>query len=325
MIIDKLENKINNNRETIKEKDLKMNYLKTIIAYIKELKNENYQNEKNKKRIIKLIYNYENLEYEDKSISQYLLNSGENNNYIVRKESSDNINLLDLNTLETKLSVFIRVFKRIYEHFLLFAIMSSLFIKMNISSIVYIIIIFFLLSKKKNNKNYYIVFKTIVYLTIIQSLILILNINENSLPNIDKEILKNLNDTLSIPLYKKFFGEKSIEFGILLGAGVSRSQLFLIWNENILLFLIYIYLYYFCYSLYNYKNEELDENNKTENNNKNKDEKISTSDKNENNDKKNIIHQLLSNNELKEEIFNINENDYQTIAEIMKHNFNCLL
>ena len=321
MIIDKLENKINNNRETIKEKDLKMNYLKTIIAYIKELKNENYQNEKNKKRIIKLIYNYENLEFEDKSISQYLLNSGENNNYIVRKESSDNINLLDLNTLETKLSVFIRVFKRIYEHFLLFAIMSSLFIKMNISSIVYIIIIFLLL-KKKNNKNYYIVFKTIVYLTIIQSLILILNINENSLPNIDKEILKNLNDTLSIPLYKKFFGEKSIEFGILLGAGVSRSQLFLIWNENILLFLIYIYLYYFCYSLYNYKNEELDENNKTENNNKNKDEKTSTNNQNENNDKKNIIYQLLSNNELKEEIFNINENDYQKIAEIMKHNFN---
>ena len=126
--------------------------------------------------------------------------------------------------------------------------------------------IILLLLRRKNIYKFYYTFLLLIISTVLQELFFISNINETSLENIDKDILVILNDTLPIPFYKKYLGKDNyIENGILLGGGINHSQLLLIWNENILLFLIYIYLYYFCFNIFN-KNDEKP----SEDNNKNK-------------------------------------------------------
>jgi hypothetical protein len=200
MIIANLEKKIGDNREIIDNINVKMNYLNNIVDYMK-LEKEYNQNEIKTKAIGKLILSHTN-----------------------------NINILHSPDLKEKLVIFLQILKRIYEYFLIFAIMSCLIIKMNIWSIIYMIIIIILLIRKENETNYYIVFIIIAILEIIQCLILILNMNKYDLPNIEEKIFDILNDTLSIPLYQNYLGEKYVENGILLGVGVSRSHLLLIWN-----------------------------------------------------------------------------------------------
>ena len=292
MIIANLEKKIGDNREIIDNINVKMNYLNNIVDYMK-LEKEYNQNEIKTKAIGKLILSHTN-----------------------------NIHILHSPDLKEKLVIFLQILKRIYEYFLIFAIMSCLIIKMNIWSIIYMIIIIILLIRKENETNYYIVFIIIAILEIIQCLILILNMNKYDLPNIEEKIFDILNDTLSIPLYQNYLGEKYVENGILLGVGVSRSHLLLIWNENILLVLIYIYLYYFCYNSYTYKNEEPNRLEKTRKKSKNKNELLSSDAPIENNDKNNIIFQLLKNKELRDDINKIKPKDYKKIVEIMEYNFN---
>ena len=88
-------------------------------------------------------------------------------------------------------------------------------------------------------------------------MIFLANMNKTSFSNIDENIIEVLNDTLSIPLYEKYLGEKYVQNGVLLGVGINHSQLLLIWCEHILIFLIYIYLYYFCFSIFNDKQDYL--------------------------------------------------------------------
>ena len=205
------------------------------------------------------------------------------------------------------------------------------------------IIIILLLLKQKSIKKFYYLFVFLVISTLIQSMIFLANMNKTSFPNIDEHIIEVLNDTLSIPLYGKYLGEKYVQNGVLLGVGINQSQLLLIWCEHILLFLIYIYLYYFCFSIFNDKQDYLNgEDTAPKKLPELKDKIINDGNQNinqleiKNNDnieednkteikritKENIMYKLLTNEDFKEDIANMDEKNYEKIVKIMKYNFN---
>ena len=332
MIIYNIDIITDKNREKYYKLNKKVPYLKTIIAYTKKLKKQ--KDEDMEENLQKLIDDYEKIENEEKNNNNLLTNEQtfRYNFENIFKKSSKNVSLLPTSSMKTKLILFLRVFKRIYEHFIIFAFICCIIIKINIWSIVYMIIIILLLLKRKDIKKFYYVFIVLVISTLIQTLILISNMNKIAMPKIDAKILDILFNTFSIPFYKKYLGEKYIQNGVLLGAGINRSQLLLIWSENILLFLIYIYLYYFSFSIFNVKKEEnqkstidkkisdskievIKEENQSENTNDNKPSKQKQNNKNEN-----IIFKLL--NDFKEDFSIMKEKDYEKIVQIMKYNFN---
>ena len=158
MIIYSLEKIISKNREKFNKLNIKIPYLLTINAYLKESKIRINQNEKNRKIIEKLIKDYENLEkykrptLEDKkNIEQFFENRF--------KKASNNISLLRPTSLKKKIFYFFIIFKRVYEHFIIFAFISCIAIKINIWSIVYMVAIILLLLRRKNiYKFYYIIY-----------------------------------------------------------------------------------------------------------------------------------------------------------------------
>ena len=321
------------NREKYYILNKQVPYLKTIIAYTKKLKKQGDKDME--KKLEKLIVDYEKIKKKKEKEKNNLLA----NDVLFRinfenifKKSSKNVSLLSTSSMKTKLIIFLRVFKKIYEHFIIFAFICCIIIKINIWSIVYMIIIILLLLKRKDIKKFYYVFIVLVISTLIQTLILISNMNKIAMPKINDKILVILYDTFSIPFYQKYLGEKYIQNGVLLGAGINRSQLLLIWSENVLLFLIYIYLYYFSFSIFNVKKEEAQKNTinkkvsnsdqevikediRSENTNDNKSSK-----QNQKNKTENIIFKLL--NDFKEDFSKMTENEYKKIFDIMKNNFN---
>ena len=173
--------------------------------------------------------------------------------------------------------------------------------------------------------------------------------NKTALPNIEAKILIILRSTFSIPFYDKFLGKNYIRNGTFLGVGINRSQLLLIWCENILLFFTYIYLYYFSFNICNYKEnisqkkdliskeirESSDENENnnylSDDNNKDNDNLINTQliiqdekkkSKNRKFDKELFIYELLKTKDFQEDISKIKENGYKEISQIMEYNFN---
>ena len=335
MIIFYIENLINKNREIYNEVNLKTPYLKTIITYIKRLKNEKNQTKKNQKDIEELISNYENLKGVKNAIQKENENFRENFEGIFKK-ANNNITILVQNSLNNKIIYVLKKVKKFYEHFIIFAIISCIIFKINIWSMIYMIIIIVLLLNKKTINNIFNVFVFLVVSTLVQTLIFVLNINKNAFPENNEKIFEILNNTLSIPFYENFLGEKSIENGELLGVGINRSQILLIWNESVLLFLIYIYLYYFSFSIFNEekksKNEKLLDNissktkTKINNDDSQLDIKNDIEEKNVNSKikiihKDNIIFRLLKNENFEVDISNMTEDNYKKIVQLMSYNF----
>ena len=248
---------------------------------------------------------------------------------------------------------FFRKFQRPYELLIIFTIFCYIIYKINIWSIIYIIIIIIIIfySQKKNNniRAYYYLLIFLVYSSIFQSIVFVLNMNKNALPNMDEKISTMLKETLYIPLYENFHGKNyTIQNGVFFGIGISKSQVLLIWCENVLLFLIYLYLYYFSFNIpeneedefqkENLKSKKLPElNDELEVDNYRKDddnnvklinvkENIQVEEKEEVNNKKfnkvSIMHELLSIKDFRKDISHLYENEYMQISEIMKYNFN---
>ena len=335
MISNLIESIIAKNRENYNEVNKMIPYLKTILIYIKKLKNKKNQTANNQIDIENLIKDFDNLE-------KRKIHKNDKQEKVINiegtfKKASNNVTLLLQTSLKNKLIYFMRVFKRIYEHFIIFAIISSIIIKINIWSIFYMIIIISLLFREKNIKKIYYVFIFLIISTLIQIIILILNINKKAEPNINEDILDLLHNTLSIPFYEKYLGSKYLQNGVLLGVGYNHSQLLLIWNETVLIFLIYIYLYYFCFSIFNRKkviNDEIisdKKNLKSINESSSDDNLLEVKDaiqiqnvkpEIKSNVQNNIIFKLIKNKDFKEDISKMKENDYKRIIQIMKYNFN---
>ena len=237
-IIEKLELK---NRNKYKKLYKEKIYLMDITSFSKKLELKKNQTAKNINIFEKMIKDYEDL---DKI--KFLNIQG-------NQDNEENLSEIIINSKKEKIITFLRVFNKIYKYFIIFCIMCCVVLKINIWSFIYIILIIILLFKRKNINKIYILFIVIISSISIQSLIFISNMKPNTLPKMDIEILIILKYTLSIPIFAKFLGEDYIKHGVLIGVGINRSELLLIWCENILIFLIYIYLYYFSYSLYNEK------------------------------------------------------------------------
>ena len=344
MILYNLEGIISKNREKHKGINKKVPYMTNILTYIKQIKIQK-QFDKNEEENLQLLINdYENVDREKLNIKQdtdYKSNLSKIKG--IFKKSSKNVSLLHTTSMAKKVVSFLRVFKRIYEHFIIFAIISCIVIKINIWSIIYMIIIILLLLKQKNIKKFYYLFIFFVTSTLIQSMIFLANMNKTSFSNIDENIIEVLNDTLSIPLYEKYLGEKYVQNGVLLGVGINHSQLLLIWCEHVLIFLIYIYLYYFCFSIFNDKQDYLngedivskklpelkdkikyDDNQNVNQLDVKNDEQIDEENKQEikNITKENIMYKLLANEDFKEDISKMDEKNYEKIVKIMQYNFN---
>ena len=345
MILFNLQDIIRKNRESYNYLNKKVPYLTTILDIIKQVKIQKECNEEDKQNIESLINDYENLENDKKNNRT---DNTDNNLDLdkfknIFRKASGNMSLLNQTSMKTKFVLFLRVFKRIYEHFIIFAFISCIVIKINIWSIIYMIIIILLLMKQKNINKFLYVFIFLVISTLLQSLIFLLNMNQTAQPNIDEEILTVLNETFSIPLYQNYLGTNFLQNGMLLGVGINHSQLLLIWCENILIFLIYIYLYYFCFNIFKDKQDYLkgqdllsvklpESDNKISNDDAQNINKIEVKDDNQSEDKNksgakkidndNIIFKLLTNEDFREDIIKLDEKNYEKIAKIMKYNFN---
>ena len=141
----------------------------------------------------------------------------------------------------------IQVLKNICEEIIIFVLLSAAISKLNIWSFIYMIVALYFILSKKSMKKYYHLFCFIIFSIILQSLIFISNLKEETDPSKNKEMLVIIKNTLDIPWYDKFTDDEN---GFFFGLGVNSMQINIIWIDFVEIILIYIYLDYFSYSIY---------------------------------------------------------------------------
>ena len=277
--------------------------LKCILNAIKNieinLENKNIENYQILKELIK---NYENNEINKIKKIRYEKNNFVNDFINIFKKSKNNLVLLSKTSLKRNIIIFLRIGKKIIEYFIIFVLICGVIIKVNIWSILYMGIVIYLLITKKNLKKFKNLFIIINISIFIQSIIFLSNLTDEINPKNDSEIIEIINDTFSIPWYEKALGNNYKKHSTLLGLGIYDSQLYLIWVEYVIIFLIYIYLYYFCYSIFNNDLFELNVWRK--------------------NPKNSLIYSLLLDKEVRESLLKMKHTQkYQKISKCMKYNF----
>ena len=322
----------------------KFAYLKIIVKFQNEIKEQKEIDEKKKEDLLELKKEYESLKKNEENAIDF------NNDEIVPEISENKKLILSQVMMEIKNIFFFTKFQRPYENLIIFTITISIIFKINIWSIIYILIIIFILvsSKKNNIKHYYNLLIFLVISNIFQSILLLLNTNKNASPNMDEKISTMLRDKLSIPFYDNLFGNNYIKNGVFFGLGVSNSQVLLIWCENVLLVLVSIYLYFFGFNISDNEKDKfqkkylisgrlpesfdkiiiedyMKKDNKNEdqiNNNLNIGDNKKEEINNKKIDKDSIIFELLSIKEYRNDISNIGKEQYKYISNVMEYNFN---
>ena len=297
----KIDDNRNNNRKEHYNVYMKKRQLKTILYYIEKIKEKKDINDNDNYKVLdELIKNYENIE--KKKFTKFTIDNNFENNFInIFKESKNNKLLLAETSLKRNLITFLIIGKKIIEYLIIFILMCGVIIKVNIWSLIYMLLVLYLLLTKKNINKFNYLFRFMIISILIQSIIFLSNINKEINPEKDETIIKLINETTIFPWYEQIPGNNKIKHSILLGLGINKSQLLLIWFEYTLVFIIYIYIYYFSYSIFNDKNIELKEWRKTE---------------------KSLIYKLLLNSEYRQALLDMkNTHQYEKIAKCMKKNF----
>ena len=221
-----------------------------------------------------------------KSIMQFL--------EIFQKASSSDVKLSESHN---KYKI-IKVFKQIYEEIIIYLLICTAIMKLNIWSFIYMLFSLFLILTKKSIKKYYFLLCFLIAAIIFQNSIFVSNIRMETDPGKSEEILDIISKTLKIPWYKKYTDDKN---GFFLGLGVNRMQINLMWMDYVETIIIYIYLSYFTYSIYQ------DVPNK------------GTIDKGI--DKINYYN-LTLNRRVKKSVENLSEKEFQKHQKCMKYDFN---
>ena len=193
----------------------------------------------------------------------------------------------------------VQILKKIFEEIIIFLLICTAISKLNIWSFVYMILALYLIVTERSMMKYYFLYCFIIATILLQSIIIISNLNIKTDPKADEEYIKIMNDFLSIPWYKKRLN-LSDERAYFLGLGVASSQIFLFWMDFIEVVIIYIYLDYFSYSVYQETN--------TIGRNKSKDNKIN-------------YYNLYLDTQVKNVSEKMTEFEYKKHEDCMKYNF----
>ena len=163
-----------------------------------------------------------------------------------RKASKATSKKVSLDSKKNKYKI-IKAIKAIFEEIIIFFLLCTAIIKLNIWSFIYIIIAVYLIIVKKTMMKYYVIFCFTIFATFVQLITFISNLDKETDPTPDEDILKIIYDRLKLPWYSIYFSSKQ---GFFLGMGVIRIQIVQIWMEFVLIVIMYIYLDYFSYSIY---------------------------------------------------------------------------
>ena len=171
----------------------------------------------------------------------------EGKNYIIRIfeaiRHASNTKVL-LNKKKTQ-NIIAKGFKKVFEEIIIFLLIGTSILKLNLWSFVYIAISIYLLSVQKTIKRYYYIFCLIICIFFLQLILFISNLNKNTDPTPDETILNILKETFNIPWY-----EGEAKYGFFFGVGTSQTQIYLIWVDFIDIIILYIYIDYFSYCIY---------------------------------------------------------------------------
>ena len=175
-------------------------------------------------------------------------------------ENSKNIKeMCPTYTSKRRVIMILRFIKKVFEYFIICFLFGISIIKTNIWSFFYLIIAIILLVQQKKIYNFNLLSIMIIISILIQSLIFLSNINNESYPNFDEVGKEIINNTLSLPWYYKLLKnssniteyEEKKKYIFFFGLGNKRSQIQLLSTEYIVIIIIYFYLYHFCFTIYN--------------------------------------------------------------------------
>ena len=290
-----IDNNKNNNRELYNNNNIKKMNLKTILNYFQVIDNkkENVTDE-NIKTLEELINNYENIEKNKVSKMKKDKINFEKDFIEIFKKSINNKLLLPKNSTKRSIIIFLRIAKKLFEYLIIFVLICGVIIKVNIWSIIYMLIVIYLLLTKKNINKFKKLFIIIIISIFVQKSIFLSNLNEETDP-------KKINEISFNPWYDNVLGNNYLKHSFVLGLGINKSQILLIWVDYIIVFLIYIYLYYFCFSIFNNNYIELKE---------------------WKNQKKSLVYKLLLDKEIREALLKMKKtHQYQSILVCMNSNF----
>ena len=165
---------------------------------------------------------------------------------IFSKSNDNDQTLSDSNNNGTKVIWFV---KKIFEEIIIALLLCIGLTKLNILSFIYFIYFAFLTITEKSMIKFYILYCVLLFLIIVQSVIYITNISEDTCPRPNSDLFNILNKRLSIPWYNiRYSIEKKNAF--FYGFGVNKTQMSLLLLEYIQIIVIYIYLEYFSFSIY---------------------------------------------------------------------------
>ena len=293
----KFDFKKKNNRDIYYIINKKKNNIKSILFSIKliEQKKDGNNNNENYKILNELINNYKKIQ--KNRYTKFIIDKKNFKNDFINIfiKSKNNKFLLPKNSTKRSIVIFLILAKKIYEYLIIFVLICGVIIKINIWSIIYMLAVIYLLLTKKNINRINFLFKIIIISTFFQSVIILSNINKNNDP---KEKIQELSYE---PWFNYTLGNNTIKHSLILGLGINRSQVLLIWVEYIIIFLIYIYLYYFCFTIFNNRFIELKEWKKQKNS---------------------LIYNLLYDIEFREALLKMKKsNQYEKLSKCVKSNF----
>ena len=225
-----------------KEEEDKIKEEPKNINIIGENKNEINTKTDNKEVIDVKQNKYENLPgYEflnNKSVKKFL--------NLFSEVENNKQRLSDTNNNSTKVIWFV---KKLFEELIIVLLICIALTKLNILSFIYVIYYIYLTTTKKTMYKFFILYIVLLILILIQSIIYVTNISEETCPRSDSDILQILKDTLYIPWYENRLNIEK-KYAYFYGFGINKTQMGLLLLEYCLIALEYIYFDYFSFSIY---------------------------------------------------------------------------
>ena len=250
--------------DKIEEKEDKTQDKKDII----EIKTDTGENNINEQKIIDEKQRIEEEEkkriaaeqkaLEDEKINNADIDENNASNYFLKDEivkkfrkifvdSYDNDQTLsDSNNNVTKLIWFL---KKIFEELIIVLLICIALTKLNLLSFYYFLYFAYLTNAKRTMRQFYILYCILLLLIILQSIVYITNISEDTCPRPKSDLLKILTTQLSIPWYRDRLNIDK-KYAFFFGFGVNKTQMGLLLLEYILVIALYIYLDVFSFSIY---------------------------------------------------------------------------
>jgi hypothetical protein len=145
-----------------------------------------------------------------------------------------------------KLSLLIAI-KKILEEVIVFIILMAAIVKLNIISLIYMVYVLIIQIKGKNINRIYNTTIFLCVMVLLQALVFLSNINNDTDPYKDLEILALIKYNLKLPWYEYVLNDG---WAFYCSLGINRYQIGTLWAEFIVIIICFIYLDNFCYSLY---------------------------------------------------------------------------